>query len=156
MYSTPTLPTQACADAPCCVAPGPRESWHDIHCRVEGPAGWDVLLNFEQRWRKQSKLPGLLLNMTTQVRCLWQLLPRRTSPEFPLLLLCRVAVCAQPGACCAPAECWMDQLRIAAPPQGNATQRLANGSCAQLALRIAVALATGAQPGVWGRGAAGG
>jgi hypothetical protein len=26
-----------------------------------------VLLNFEQRWRKQSKNPGALLNMTTQV-----------------------------------------------------------------------------------------
>ncbi len=76
---------------PVVLRPGPRESWHDIHCRVEGPAGWDVLLNFEQRWRKQSKLPGLLLNMTTQVRCPWQLLPRRTSLEFPLLLLCRVA-----------------------------------------------------------------
>ena len=45
---------------------GPREPWHDIHCRMEGPAAWDVLLNFEQRWRKQSKKPGLLLNMTTQ------------------------------------------------------------------------------------------
>ncbi|TVU46769.1 hypothetical protein EJB05_06328 [Eragrostis curvula] len=32
---------------------GPREPWHDIHCRVEGPAAWDVLENFEQRWRKQ-------------------------------------------------------------------------------------------------------
>ncbi|XP_066360994.1 phospholipase D alpha 1-like [Miscanthus floridulus] len=33
----------------------PRESWHDIHCRVEGPAAWDVLENFEQRWKKQGK-----------------------------------------------------------------------------------------------------
>ncbi|KAI5019994.1 hypothetical protein ZWY2020_044882 [Hordeum vulgare] len=32
---------------------GPREPWHDIHCRVEGPAAWDVLDNFEQRWKKQ-------------------------------------------------------------------------------------------------------
>ncbi|KAG8381749.1 hypothetical protein BUALT_Bualt05G0004900 [Buddleja alternifolia] len=32
---------------------GPREPWHDIHCRVEGPVAWDVLYNFEQRWRKQ-------------------------------------------------------------------------------------------------------
>nr|GME19537.1 phospholipase D alpha 1-like [Ipomoea batatas] len=31
---------------------GPREPWHDIHCRLEGPAAWDVLYNFEQRWRK--------------------------------------------------------------------------------------------------------
>ncbi|KAG2563444.1 phospholipase D alpha 2-like [Panicum virgatum] len=32
---------------------GPREPWHDIHCRIDGPAAWDVLHNFEQRWRKQ-------------------------------------------------------------------------------------------------------
>ncbi|CAI9100131.1 OLC1v1037071C2 [Oldenlandia corymbosa var. corymbosa] len=34
---------------------GPREPWHDIHSRLEGPAAWDVLFNFEQRWRKQGK-----------------------------------------------------------------------------------------------------
>ncbi|XP_031403154.1 phospholipase D alpha 1-like isoform X2 [Punica granatum] len=33
---------------------GPREPWHDIHCRLEGPVAWDVLYNFEQRWRKQA------------------------------------------------------------------------------------------------------
>ncbi|EMS67798.1 Phospholipase D alpha 2 [Triticum urartu] len=32
---------------------GPREPWHDIHAKVEGPVAWDVLHNFEQRWRKQ-------------------------------------------------------------------------------------------------------
>ncbi|KAK4774195.1 hypothetical protein SAY87_029214 [Trapa incisa] len=32
---------------------GPREPWHDVHCRLEGPVAWDVLVNFEQRWRKQ-------------------------------------------------------------------------------------------------------
>ncbi|GAB2275465.1 Phospholipase D [Dionaea muscipula] len=32
---------------------GPREPWHDIHCRLEGPVAWDVLYNFEQRWMKQ-------------------------------------------------------------------------------------------------------
>ncbi|KAK6927573.1 Phospholipase D/Transphosphatidylase [Dillenia turbinata] len=32
---------------------GPREPWHDIHCRLEGPVAWDVLYNFEQRWRRQ-------------------------------------------------------------------------------------------------------
>ncbi|OIV98260.1 hypothetical protein TanjilG_14849 [Lupinus angustifolius] len=34
---------------------GPREPWHDIHCRLEGPVAWDVLINFEQRWKKQGK-----------------------------------------------------------------------------------------------------
>ncbi|XBJ22005.1 hypothetical protein VPH35_000460 [Triticum aestivum] len=32
---------------------GPREPWHDIHAKVEGPVAWDALHNFEQRWRKQ-------------------------------------------------------------------------------------------------------
>lgn len=32
---------------------GPREPWHDIHSRLEGPIAWDVLYNFEQRWKKQ-------------------------------------------------------------------------------------------------------
>ncbi|KAJ7958772.1 Phospholipase D [Quillaja saponaria] len=32
---------------------GPREPWHDIHCRLEGPVAWDVLYNFEQRWERQ-------------------------------------------------------------------------------------------------------
>ncbi|CAH9127347.1 unnamed protein product [Cuscuta epithymum] len=32
------------------VKGGPREPWHDIHCRLEGQASWDVLFNFEQRW----------------------------------------------------------------------------------------------------------
>ncbi|KAE8707249.1 Phospholipase D delta [Hibiscus syriacus] len=34
---------------------GPRQAWHDLHCRVEGPAAHDILTNFEQRWRKSTK-----------------------------------------------------------------------------------------------------
>ncbi|KAJ3692834.1 hypothetical protein LUZ60_011929 [Juncus effusus] len=34
---------------------GPRQPWHDLHCKLEGPAAYDVLGNFEQRWRKASK-----------------------------------------------------------------------------------------------------
>ncbi|KAK3038893.1 hypothetical protein RJ639_028615 [Escallonia herrerae] len=30
----------------------PRQPWHDLHCKVEGPAAYDVLKNFEQRWSK--------------------------------------------------------------------------------------------------------
>ncbi|KAH7277174.1 hypothetical protein KP509_39G037700 [Ceratopteris richardii] len=33
---------------------GPRQPWHDIHCRLEGPIAWDVVYNFEQRWMKQA------------------------------------------------------------------------------------------------------
>ncbi|KAF5943523.1 hypothetical protein HYC85_017600 [Camellia sinensis] len=31
----------------------PREPWHDIHCKLEGPVALDVLYNFERRWNKQ-------------------------------------------------------------------------------------------------------
>ncbi|KQK07276.1 hypothetical protein BRADI_2g34290v3 [Brachypodium distachyon] len=45
---------------------GPREPWHDIHCRLEGPVAWDVLYNFEQRWRKQGG-KDLLANLRTEL-----------------------------------------------------------------------------------------
>nr|XP_043635662.1 phospholipase D alpha 1 [Erigeron canadensis] len=41
---------------------GPREPWHDIHSRLEGPVAWDVLFNFEQRWKKQGG-KDLLVNL---------------------------------------------------------------------------------------------
>jgi len=34
---------------------GPREPWHDIHSKVEGPCARDILENFQMRWRKQVK-----------------------------------------------------------------------------------------------------
>ncbi|XP_068639219.1 phospholipase D delta isoform X2 [Aristolochia californica] len=34
---------------------GPRQPWHDLHCKIEGPAVYDVLKNFEQRWRKATR-----------------------------------------------------------------------------------------------------
>ena len=37
----------------CMVYAGPREPWHDVHSRAEGPVAFDCLTNFEQRWRKQ-------------------------------------------------------------------------------------------------------
>ncbi|XP_039142691.1 phospholipase D alpha 1-like isoform X1 [Dioscorea cayenensis subsp. rotundata] len=42
---------------------GPREPWHDIHSRLEGPVAWDVLFNFEQRWRKQGGGEDLLVHI---------------------------------------------------------------------------------------------
>eukprot|EP00891_Asterochloris_glomerata_P005063 jgi/Astpho2/5063/fgenesh1_pm.00071_%23_10_t len=35
-------------------AAGPRQPWHDIHCRLEGPVAWDVYHNFVQRWKQQA------------------------------------------------------------------------------------------------------
>ncbi|XP_020083601.1 phospholipase D delta-like isoform X1 [Ananas comosus] len=34
---------------------GPRQPWHDLHCKIEGPAAYDVLTNFEQRWQNSTK-----------------------------------------------------------------------------------------------------
>lgn len=34
---------------------GPRQPWHDLHCKIEGPAAYDILKNFEQRWKKATK-----------------------------------------------------------------------------------------------------
>ncbi|KAK1416878.1 hypothetical protein QVD17_25997 [Tagetes erecta] len=39
---------------------GPREPWHDAHACVMGEAAWDIMHNFEQRWRKQFD-PSLLV-----------------------------------------------------------------------------------------------
>ena len=36
-----------------CVT-GPRQPWHDIHCRLQGPVATDVLVNHVQRWLKQA------------------------------------------------------------------------------------------------------
>ncbi|KAL6981872.1 Phospholipase D beta 1 [Sarracenia purpurea var. burkii] len=40
------------------VAGCPREPWHDLHCKIDGPAAYDVLTNFEERWLKASKPHG--------------------------------------------------------------------------------------------------
>ena len=34
---------------------GPREPWHDIHAKVEGPIAHDIFTNFFERWRKQCR-----------------------------------------------------------------------------------------------------
>ncbi|KAG5534526.1 hypothetical protein RHGRI_022598 [Rhododendron griersonianum] len=45
-YHNPTFPPGTRA---------PRQPWHDLHCRIDGPAAYDVLINFEQRWKKATK-----------------------------------------------------------------------------------------------------
>ncbi|KAL4602679.1 hypothetical protein ACB092_10G071300 [Castanea dentata] len=37
----------------------PRQPWHDLHCCIDGPAAYDILTNFEERWLKESKPHGL-------------------------------------------------------------------------------------------------
>ncbi|XP_050229628.1 phospholipase D beta 1-like [Mercurialis annua] len=36
-----------------------RQPWHDLHCKIEGPAAYDVLKNFEERWLRASKPRGI-------------------------------------------------------------------------------------------------
>ncbi|XP_058097277.1 phospholipase D delta-like isoform X2 [Magnolia sinica] len=45
-FHNPTFPARARC---------PRQPWHDLHCKIEGPAAYDVMTNFEQRWRKATK-----------------------------------------------------------------------------------------------------
>ncbi|XP_058210908.1 phospholipase D gamma 1-like isoform X1 [Rhododendron vialii] len=41
------------------VAGCPREPWHDLHSKIDGPAAYDVLTNFEERWCRASKPSGI-------------------------------------------------------------------------------------------------
>ncbi|KAK1632985.1 hypothetical protein QYE76_007300 [Lolium multiflorum] len=43
---------------------GPRQPWHDLHCKIDGPAAYDVLKNFEQRWRKATKFRNRFRKVT--------------------------------------------------------------------------------------------
>eukprot|EP00245_Coleochaete_scutata_P013408 TRINITY_DN543_c1_g4_i4.p1 TRINITY_DN543_c1_g4~~TRINITY_DN543_c1_g4_i4.p1 ORF type:complete len:819 (-),score=153.50 TRINITY_DN543_c1_g4_i4:387-2843(-) len=59
---------------------GPREPWHDIHSRVEGPAALDVVTNFEERWKKSAHFHTdevLSLNHVP-----WLKYPRAGSPSY--------------------------------------------------------------------------
>ncbi|KAK1304551.1 Phospholipase D beta 1 [Acorus calamus] len=40
-------------------ASDPREPWHDLHCKIDGPAAYDILKNFEERWNKASRRHGV-------------------------------------------------------------------------------------------------
>ncbi|OWM71972.1 phospholipase D gamma 1-like [Punica granatum] len=41
-------------------SPGaPRQAWHDLHCRIDGPAAYDMLTNFEERWLHASEPHGI-------------------------------------------------------------------------------------------------
>ena len=39
---------------------GPREPWHDIHSKVEGPIAGDVFKNFYERWQKQVRVFAII------------------------------------------------------------------------------------------------
>mgnify|MGYP000509392329 CR=1 FL=1 len=54
---------QTCFDGASLKKGGPREPWHDVHSKIEGPAAWNVLYNFEQRWEKQGRWRTRLLKV---------------------------------------------------------------------------------------------
>ncbi|KHN04109.1 Phospholipase D beta 1 [Glycine soja] len=37
----------------------PREPWHDLHSKIDGPAAYDILKNFEERWLRAAKPKGI-------------------------------------------------------------------------------------------------
>ena len=45
------------------VFQGPREPWHDIHCKVEGRIAYDVFGNFWERWQRQGKKEGDMIHV---------------------------------------------------------------------------------------------
>ncbi|KAM6553827.1 hypothetical protein CsatB_014589 [Cannabis sativa] len=66
-------------------AEGPRQPWHDLHCKIDGHAAYDILKNFEQRWRKAKWRLSRLKKITT-----WQ--------EDALLKLDRVSWILSPSS----------------------------------------------------------
>ncbi|KAK3006978.1 hypothetical protein RJ639_015579, partial [Escallonia herrerae] len=57
VYLRPSISKQESAKGP--TVGCPREPWHDLHCQIDGPAAYDILTNFEERWLKASELQGL-------------------------------------------------------------------------------------------------
>ncbi|XP_065871534.1 phospholipase D delta-like [Euphorbia lathyris] len=55
-FHNPTFPSSS---------KNPRQPWHDLHCKIEGPAAYDVLINFEQRWKKAAKWRDFRLRKVT-------------------------------------------------------------------------------------------
>eukprot|EP00879_Flechtneria_rotunda_P013406 GHRR01013996.1.p1 GENE.GHRR01013996.1~~GHRR01013996.1.p1 ORF type:complete len:724 (+),score=209.94 GHRR01013996.1:247-2418(+) len=45
---------QSCLESTDMNKPCPRQPWHDIHARLEGPAAIDIAMNFMERWVKQA------------------------------------------------------------------------------------------------------
>jgi phospholipase D1/2 len=44
---------------------GPRQPWHDLHCKCEGPDAYDILTNSEQRSRKAKPWHNFRLRKVT-------------------------------------------------------------------------------------------
>ena len=38
----------------------PSGTWHDVQCKIEGKAAWDVYRNFQQRWNAVNALPDIV------------------------------------------------------------------------------------------------
>ncbi|XWS72665.1 hypothetical protein CRYUN_Cryun02cG0059900 [Craigia yunnanensis] len=65
---------------------GPREPWHDIHCKLEGPVAWDVLYNFEQRWLRQARRKKHLLYPLRKLEEMTKIVPSDHSETWSVQL----------------------------------------------------------------------
>ena len=48
------------AGAPPARSRGPGSTWHDVQCKIEGKAAWDVYRNIMQRWNAANALPDIV------------------------------------------------------------------------------------------------
>ncbi|XP_042506286.1 phospholipase D delta-like isoform X1 [Macadamia integrifolia] len=80
-FHNPTFPSRS---------RGPRQPWHDLHCKIEGPAAYDIMTNFEQRWRKATKWKNFGIKKVTHwhddamiklERISWILNPSTSDPD---------------------------------------------------------------------------
>jgi hypothetical protein len=49
---------------------GPREPRHDLHCKSDGQAAYDVLTHFQQRWRKATRWHKKELIQMNRIPCI--------------------------------------------------------------------------------------
>ncbi|GAB4847593.1 hypothetical protein Ancab_026655 [Ancistrocladus abbreviatus] len=59
-FHNPTFPIRDCIHVVALFksqvgTKAPRQPWHDLHCKIDGAAAYDVLINFEQRWKKATR-----------------------------------------------------------------------------------------------------
>ena len=91
---------------------GPRQPWHDIHCQVQGPAVWDLLTNYVQRWKRQAgNLHQQDLLNLTRVSAQFKKIPvPQIPPRFEIENECLPYLRTAPALTSANGQEWMTQF----------------------------------------------